>query len=253
MGENTVGEKFDPWEILQIYPMYTDDIIKSFKEGSPLDLATIIPTAITGVGYMEYEKDIRKAKLEYYLTDKELSKFLKQKQLNISSSINQEVYDADKGELVKMTKEQSDRYEKIWADYIIDELKESKGELSKLSEEKLKKEISKIKTEATKYAKLEITGVPDGIGTIQETTENGESKTYELTPDQVKQRIEIGKRYTKELSLKSYISEYVAEGMKLRKATIEAKKDFMADVKSESRQRMLELNDEGKITLKEKP
>lgn len=254
MGENTIGEKFDPWEIVKIYPMYTDDIIKSFKEGSPLDLVTIIPISISGLGYQTYEKDIRKAKLNYHIQDKALMKFLGDHQLNITGSINQEVYDPERGEKTRMTDAQSDRYEKIWADYIIDELNANKSQLDKLSPEKLKKEISKIKSEANKYAKYEISGVQEGITTI---THDG--TTYELTPEEVKQRNKINREYIQDNGediKNDWTEKYIEEdGMSRKRASKKAVLKIQSLANSYSGKVIINMqqeNNDGKIMLKEK-
>lgn len=257
-GENTIGEKFNPWEILQIYPMYTSDVVKSLKEGTPLDLLTIVPVSISGLGYMEYDKDVRRANLNTHLDNKEDKKvvsFLKSHKLNLKGDINQEIYDINTGDKVRMTPQQSDRFEKIWADYIKDELKEP-GEvasLSKLNDKDLKKEINRIKLEANKYAKSQITGLAEGITTIRE-----DDKTYELTPEQVKQRIKLNKEYIDEYGseLKSdLIEKYTDEGMSKGKAKRKAELDIQRKANTYSKNVMIgeekDKND-GKITFKEK-
>jgi len=181
-GKNSIGEKFDPYEIIKIYPMYTDDIITAFKEGSPLDALFILPVGLSGIGYQEYSKDIRRARVNNYVKDKDLLLFLKSKKLNIQGDINQEVYDLETNEQVKMTKEQSDKYEKVWSEYIIDRIKAEKKDLDKLSEEELDKEITKLKSSATKVAKEAISGITPDMLTIED-----KGTTYQLTIDQIKE------------------------------------------------------------------
>lgn len=53
-GENTLGQDFDPYEIVKIYPMYTDDIKEALEEGSPMDIAVIVPISVLGLGYQNY-------------------------------------------------------------------------------------------------------------------------------------------------------------------------------------------------------
>ncbi len=258
MGENTIGEKFNPWEIIQIFPMYTMDLVTSLKEGSPLDLLTILPVSISGLGYMEYDKDIKRAKLNNNLNspqDKKVISFLKEKQLNLTSDINQEIYDINTGDKTRMTKEQSDRFEKLWAEYIKAELSES-GEisrLSKLEEKPLKKEINKIKLEASKYAKESITGLPEGVTTIRD-----DDKTYELTPDQVKQRVKLNVEYIKEYGeeLKDdYVDRFLEEGMSKSQAERKSIREVNKKANSYSKGVILEEEkdkNDGKVTFKEK-
>lgn len=258
MGENTIGEKFNPWEILQIYPMYGDDVVKSVKEGNPLDLLTIIPVSISGLGYMEYDKDVRRANLNTHLDsskDKKVISFLKSHQLNLKGDINQEVYDINTGGKTRLTAKQSDEYEKIWADYIKESLNEP-GEiasLSKLKEKDFKKEINKIKLEATKYAKSKVTGLAEGITTIRD-----DEKTYELTPEQVKQRIKLNKEFIEEngADMKDGLVEsYMEEGMSKNKAEKQADLAIQRKANTYSKNVMVgeekDKND-GKITFKEK-
>lgn len=257
-GENTIGEKFDPWEIMKIYPMYGDDVFKSVKEGNPLDLLTIIPVSISGLGYMEYDKDVRRANLNTHLDsskDKKVISFLKSHQLNLKGDINQEVYDINTGGKTRLTAKQSDEYEKIWADYIKESLNEP-GEiasLSKLKEKDFKKEINKIKLEATKYAKSKVTGLAEGITTIRD-----DEKTYELTPEQVKQRIKLNKEFIEEngADMKDGLVEsYMEEGMSKNKAEKQADLAIQRKANTYSKNVMVgeekDKND-GKITFKEK-
>lgn len=258
MGENTIGEKFNPWEIIQIYPMWTEDVHKSLKEGSPLDLLTIIPVSISGLGYMEYDKDIKRAKLNNHLNtpqDKKVISFLKEKQLNLTGDINQEIYDINTGDKTRMTSEQSDRFEKLWSEYIKDELSEA-GEisrLSKLEEKPLKKEINKIKLEASKYAKERITGLPEGVTTIRD-----DDKTYELSPDQVKQRVKLNlefiKEYGEELK-EDYVDRFLEEGMSKSQAERKSIREVNKKANSYSKGVILEEEkdkNDGKVTFKEK-
>lgn len=209
-GSNTIGEKFDPWEIIKIYPMYTDDIIKSFKEGNPLDAALILPIGISGLGYQEYSRDIKKARVSLYIgpKDKELKSFLKNHQLNITGDINQEVFDLNAFATVKMTPEQSAKYEKVWSEHVIEGIKAEMPELEKMAvidkkhddekgyHDKVTAEISQIKAEATKIAKEAIGGVAAEMLTIRrDDPDTGEAVTYTLSKEQVMERLDLVKQY----------------------------------------------------------
>jgi hypothetical protein len=197
-GKNSIGEAFDPYEIIKIYPMYADDIFAAFKEGSPIDALFILPIGVSGLGYQEYSKDIRRARVNNYVKDKDVQLFLKNKKLNIQGDVNQEIYNLETDSQVKMTKEQSDKYEKIWSEYIIARIKEDKNNLNKLSEENLDKEVTKLKSNATSFAKEQITNV------IPETlTLEINNVTYKLTPSKVSER-------------KDYIQEYIDENEESR-------------------------------------
>lgn len=190
VGKNSIGEAFDPYEIIKIYPMYGDDLVNAFKNGSPLDALFILPVGISGLGYQEYSKDIRRARVSNYISDPKIKSFLEKKKLNIQGNINQEVYDLETGTQVKMTKEQSDRYEKVWAESIINSIKNEMSEMNDMSEEKIDKEIIKIKTKATIDAKEAISGVNIASMTIEKS-----GVTYILTPEQIKYRKILNQEY----------------------------------------------------------
>lgn len=266
MGENTIGEKFDPLEIIKIYPMYGDDLVQAFQEGSPLDAAIILPIGISGLGYQEYSKDIRRARLSNYIdrNDTKLRSFLKKHQLNINGDINQEVYNLDAGMKVKMTKEQSDRYEKIWAESVIGEIKDEMSQLDELAaidsqhegeegyKDKLKTRISAIKLHATKEAKEVISGVSTDMLTIQKN-----DKTYDLTSSQVKERQIFYKEYMNDNGDSKFTDEFekaIEEGKPLSQAKRIAEKKVKAAANSYSREEIIKKysDDDGNVLLREK-
>lgn len=54
MRKNAIGQPFDPYSVLQLYPMYVDDIKKAWEgEGATSLLTTLLPS-IMGVGVMQY-------------------------------------------------------------------------------------------------------------------------------------------------------------------------------------------------------
>lgn len=237
-GKNGIGEKFDPYEIIKIYPMYTDDIINAFKEGSPLDALFILPVGISGLGYQEYSKDIRKARVSNYIQDPKIKSFFEKKKINITGQINQEIYDSETGDQVKMTKEQSDKYEKSWSEYIIDRVKSEMPKLEKLSEEKLDKEIIKIKTNATEFAKENVTGIDPKILTIE-----SDNEIYKLTPNQVKERKDIVMEYIKDYGKDIYdaqVESAIEIGKSIGEAKIIADKKVKSSANSYSKSVMLE-------------
>lgn len=263
MGENSIGEKFNPWEILKIYPMYTDDIIKSLKEGNPLDALITLPIGISGLGYQEYSKDLRKARVNTYVDSKDtkVKSFLKKNKLNITGDINQEVYDINTGDKVKMTKEQSDKYETIWAQEVIRGIKAEMPELDKLAEKDKKHEgekgyekklngaISKIKTQATDIAKETITGVPKEMFSIKRTDDNGDEKEYDLNKEQIKEMVKSYKEYLEahKDELRVDIQASDRDGLSLEQATIKETKSLKSTAIKEAKDKIFDKGD-----LKEK-
>ena len=237
MGSNTVGEKFDPYEVIKLYPMYTEDLISAFDEGSMLDAAIIMPLAISGLGYQEYSKNVRQAKLSNYLDtkDSDLKDFLNKNKLTVSSDINQEIYNPVNGDLEAMDKKQSDKFESAWAKYVMQEVRDnipaieamkadifSKNpssvtklklqEFSRKSENKdltdaelkdkfyqaeLKKKISTIKTDGNDYAKEVVIGFPKDLLKV-EVNIDGKNIPHSLTKQEVDKRVVAYKKYIKE-------------------------------------------------------
>ena len=56
-GSNTIGEDFNPVEILEIYPMYADDVYKAVKEDGMISLLTVLMPNILGIGFGSYYAD----------------------------------------------------------------------------------------------------------------------------------------------------------------------------------------------------
>lgn len=48
------GQKFDPYEIVRIYPMYTDDVIKAVKDQGLMAIPTVLLPNLLGIGYGSY-------------------------------------------------------------------------------------------------------------------------------------------------------------------------------------------------------
>jgi hypothetical protein len=48
------GDKFKPSDIYAIYPMYSDDVVKAWKEEGPVSLATVLIPNLVGIGYGSY-------------------------------------------------------------------------------------------------------------------------------------------------------------------------------------------------------
>ena len=57
VGKNTIGEDFDPMEIVKIYPMYADDVYNAFKEDGMVSLLTVLMPNILGIGFGSYYSD----------------------------------------------------------------------------------------------------------------------------------------------------------------------------------------------------
>jgi len=63
-GKNSIGQPFDPLDIVKIYPMYADDALKAAKEDGVTSLFTVLLPNIIGIGYGSYYSDPEKQTLE---------------------------------------------------------------------------------------------------------------------------------------------------------------------------------------------
>jgi hypothetical protein len=56
-GKNSIGQDFDPMEIVHVYPMYADDAYEAAKEDGFVSLLTVLMPNILGIGYSSYYSD----------------------------------------------------------------------------------------------------------------------------------------------------------------------------------------------------
>jgi hypothetical protein len=64
LGKNTLNQDFDPYEVLEAYPMYADDFAKALKDEGITSLATVLAPNILGIGYGSYATQANKESLE---------------------------------------------------------------------------------------------------------------------------------------------------------------------------------------------
>lgn len=275
MGSNSIGEKFDPYEIIKLYPMYADDLIDAFNESSYLDAAIVLPIGILGLSYQEYSKDVRQAKINDYITDSDtkLKNFLEENKLNIKGDINQEIYNPKTKSVESMDRSTSDKFERIWSEYVIDGLKEAEPEIramkkdifssspdtatklklkelasksenkdlteeeikQKLYDSELKKKITSIKSDATELAKDEIIGFPDKLRKVKVKIK-GEEVEYTLNEKDLEERVKLYKDYLKDnryLYTLDY-NQYISDGYSPAKAKKLATKSLRSDAIKQS-------------------
>jgi len=63
-GKNSIGQDFDPAEILKIYPMYVDDAYDAAKKDGFLSFLTVLLPNIMGIGYGSYYSEANQKPLE---------------------------------------------------------------------------------------------------------------------------------------------------------------------------------------------
>jgi len=64
LGKNTLNQDFDPYEVLEAYPMYADDFAEALKDEGITSLATVLAPNISGIGYGSYATQANKESLE---------------------------------------------------------------------------------------------------------------------------------------------------------------------------------------------
>jgi hypothetical protein len=64
LGKNTLNQDFDPYEVLEAYPMYADDFAQALKDEGVASLATVFLPNILGIGYGSYATQANKESLE---------------------------------------------------------------------------------------------------------------------------------------------------------------------------------------------
>ena len=64
LGKNSLNQDFDPYEVLEAYPMYSDDFAEALKDEGITSLATVLAPNILGIGYGSYANQANKESLE---------------------------------------------------------------------------------------------------------------------------------------------------------------------------------------------
>lgn len=262
-GKNSIGEDFNPYEILKIYPMYTDDIISAIKEDEVSSLLYILPIGLSGFGYMKYEKDIRKANINNYLTDKdnELKNFLNKNQLNIKGNINQESYDNKTGTMQPMTKQESDDFERHWSELVINKLKERINDINEIKkskfsderkEKKIKQIISIIKAQATINTQRYISGIAK-----KDLSFKLDDKDYELTSSEAQQMFKYIKEFNSSNEYKKLIEDLKSQNKYLKSINekpIDIENELQEEAISYAKEKIINENIDknGEIKLAEK-
>jgi len=193
-GENMIGDPFNLSNtiISRVTPLVWQGVYESAKQDGWINalIATGVPSVL-GVGVQTYGLNDF---LEQGVDDKSIKLLIDKKAVAIEpKETERTVIDAVTGEKRKMDDDEFEKYYASWADYIKKDLKENYSEYQKMSPAKFEDEFRKIKSNATSYAKEQVTSV------IPETlTLEIDNVTYKLTPDKVAER-------------KEYIQEYIDE------------------------------------------
>jgi hypothetical protein len=157
------GQDFDPSDIIEIYPMYTDDVLKAMKDEGPVSLATVLLPNIVGIGYGSYAS---KGQIDADLET------LKQRNMRSDEMNNETIYNYKEGGR-KITDKEFDQFadsrdkeiekgiEKLYKEgaLVVDEKNNVvQKPYKQLSKEQVVKETNSIKAAATRKVKEEMFG-----------------------------------------------------------------------------------------------
>ena len=248
-GKNYMGETFD-WgdELLNMSsPLVLQDIYESITEDKPLwEVAASGALMTFGVGFQSYNAN---SFLQKGVDNKIIDLLNDKKAAAIEPTEGRiQVYNVETGENETLRGEKMERYRKYWSDYLKSDLESNREEYSKYGPNTFDRKFTAIKQAATAYAKKQISGV-----TTADLTIRSENKTYRLTPEQVRIRLDLMKEYKERFGHKIYTSanKYERRGMSRDAALIEANKDFETEARSASRDDILKMFRRGDIELTE--
>ena len=194
-GKDVMGRPFElgPAVLQMSYPLVIQSVIESAKKDGVVFgvLATGVPSLL-GVGVQTYgANDFLKQGVD----DKSINLLLSKKAIAIEpNELDTKVFDVNTGEDRKMTDEEFKKYYADWSDYIKMKLNDNYDEYKDMSVDEFETEFRSIKSEATKLAKEEISGVSNTTKTIS-YREDDESESYKLTPEELKYRQSLNEQY----------------------------------------------------------
>jgi GNAT superfamily N-acetyltransferase len=145
VGKNSIGEDFDPMEIVKIYPMYADDAYEAAKEDGFISLLTVLLPNIVGLGYSSYYRENALKPMDEIIM-----------RAKNSDEMNPESVKKN------ITKDEFKQFVKLRDSLIEEKMKELYEEgyndtpLKELTNEEIAKAILSIKRKATKEAKSEL-------------------------------------------------------------------------------------------------
>lgn len=164
LGKNTLNQDFDPYEVLEAYPMYVDDFAEALKDEGITSIATVLAPNILGIGYGNYanqaNKESLESSLERMLNSDEMNPELIKNHKDGDRPINEKEFD----DLVKLRdanieKETRRLYDgKSKFNLILDKGNVVTKKVENMTEEEIKKAKKSISSEATRLSKEQLFG-----------------------------------------------------------------------------------------------
>jgi hypothetical protein len=164
LGKNTLNQDFDPYEVLEAYPMYADDFAEALKDEGITSLATVLAPNILGIGYGSYanqaNKESLESSLERMLNSDEMNPELIKNHKDGDRPINEKEFD----DLVKLRdsnieKEIRRLYDgKSKFNLTLDKGNVVTKKVENMTEDEVKKAKKSIASEATRLSKEQLFG-----------------------------------------------------------------------------------------------
>jgi hypothetical protein len=164
LGKNTLNQDFDPYEVLEAYPMYADDFAQALKDEGVASLATVFLPNILGIGYGSYatqaNKESLETSLERMLNSDEMNPELIKNHKDGDRLINEKEFDElAKLRDAKIEKEIRNLYDgKSKFNLILDKGNVVTKKVKDMTEEEVKKAKKSIASEATRLSKEQLFG-----------------------------------------------------------------------------------------------
>lgn len=164
LGKNTLNQDFDPYEVLEAYPMYADDFAEALKDEGITSVATVLAPNILGIGYGNYanqaNKESLESSLERMLNSDEMNPELIQNHKDGDRPINEKEFD----DLVKLRDATIEKEIKRFYDgkskfnLTLDKGNVVTKKVEDMTEEEVKKAKKSISSEATRLSKEQLFG-----------------------------------------------------------------------------------------------
>ena len=247
-GKNVMGTPFElgPSLLQMSYPLVIQSVIESAKKDGVVFgvLATGVPSLL-GVGVQTYgANDFLKQGVD----DKSINLLLSKKAIAIEpNELDTKVFDVNTGEDRKMSDEEFKKYYADWADYIKMKLRDNHDEYKDMSVEEFETEFRSIKSEATKLAKEDISGITNSTKTIS-YRDGDDSESHKLTPEELKYRQSLNEQYISRHGnvYNKEFREAIRNGKSEQEADIIANKRLMSKANEYSRKIILRQHKSGR-------
>ena len=164
LGKNTLNQDFDPYEVLEAYPMYADDFAEALKDEGITSLATVLAPNIWGMGYGNYanqaNKESLESSLERMLNSDEMNPELIKNHKDGGRPINDKEFE-ELTKLIDANREKEIRkfYDgKSKFNLTLDKGNVVTKKIEDMTEEEVKKAKKSISSEATRLSKEQLFG-----------------------------------------------------------------------------------------------